>query len=58
MTPEEDYAEALRRIREAERIKAVELDLSGMELLPNRLILEGEILHAYLYSLLGPHAER
>jgi ribosomal-protein-serine acetyltransferase len=26
--------------------------------LPNRLILGGEILHAYLYSLLGPKTER
>ena len=26
--------------------------------LPNRLILGGEILHAYLFSLLGPRTER
>jgi hypothetical protein len=29
MTPEEAYEEALRRIREAERTGALELDLSG-----------------------------
>jgi hypothetical protein len=29
MTPEEAYEKALRRIREAERTGAVELDLSG-----------------------------
>jgi len=31
MTPEEAYAEALRRIREAGVAEALELDLSGME---------------------------
>ncbi len=32
---------------------------AGLEIrLPNRLILGGEILHAYLYSLLGPRPER
>ena len=31
MTPEEAYEEALRRIREAERTGAVELDLSGLK---------------------------
>ena len=32
---------------------------AGLEIrLPNRLILGGEILHAYLYSLLGPRTER
>jgi hypothetical protein len=35
MTPEEAYAEALRRIREAEETGAVALDLSRLEL--NRL---------------------
>ena len=29
MTPEEAYEEALRRIREAEKTGALELDLSG-----------------------------
>jgi len=36
MTPVEAYAEALRRIREAEETGAVELSLSGLETL-NRL---------------------
>ena len=37
MTPEEEaYEEALRRIREAEESGAIELDLSGLEML-NRL---------------------
>jgi RimJ/RimL family protein N-acetyltransferase len=32
---------------------------AGLEIrLPYRLILGGEILHAYLYSLLGPRPER
>jgi hypothetical protein len=31
MTPEEAYDEALRRIREAERTGALELDLSGWD---------------------------
>ena len=31
MTPEEAYQEALRRIREAERTGAAEIDLSGMK---------------------------
>ena len=43
MTPEEAYEIALRRIREAEETGAVELDLSGLEML-NRLPPELERL--------------
>ena len=43
MTPDEAYEEALRRIREAETTGAVELDLSGLQML-NRLPPELERL--------------
>src|SRR5271165_6993725 len=43
MTPEEAYEEALRRIREAEKTGALELDLSGLQAL-NRLPPELERL--------------